>query len=177
MITNGTAAYGMYSRNVALPDVVGALNKAGFTNQDICMILSPAHPDAAAIHETNVFNAPKADSTMTARMIGWFSKFGAVVIPTVGLFVRSHAYLQALLSEQNVPSVSQGCRTLIGLGFSQDDAKRIGSRLSDVGALVYVSCKESEKALRVIELLRRTGAHEAASLKSVRAATAAAGMA
>ncbi len=172
MITDGTAAYGMYSRNVALPDVVGALNKAGFTNQDICMILSPAHPDAAAIHDANVFTARETDTTVTARMIDWFSRFGAVVIPTVGLFVRSHAYLQALLNEQNIPSLSQGCRTLIGLGFSQDDAKRLGSRLSDVGALIYVSCRESEKALRVIELLRRTGAHEAASLESLRAATA-----
>lgn len=174
MITNGTAAYGVYSRNVPLPEVVGALNQAGFTNQDICMILSPAHPDAAAIHDPNVFSATKVDSTLTARMIGWFSKFGAVVIPTVGLFVRSHAYLQVLLNEQSVPSLSQGCRTLIGLGFSQDEAKRLGSRLSDVGALVYVSCIESEKALGVIELLRRTGAHEAASLESLRAAGASA---
>lgn len=167
----------MYSRDVALPEVVSALNKAGFTNRDICMILSPAHPDAAPIHDANVFSSPRADRNLTSRMIDWFSKFGAVVIPTVGLFVRSHAYLQALLSDQNAPSLSQGCRTLVGLGFSQDDAKRIGSRLSDVGALVYVSCKESEKAPRVIELLRRTGAHEAASLESMRAATAAAGVA
>lgn len=167
----------MYSRDVALPEVVSALNKAGFTNRDICMILSPAHPDAAPIHDANVFSSPKADRNLTSRMIDWFSKFGAVVIPTVGLFVRSHAYLQALLSDQNAPSRSQGCRTLVGLGFSQDDAKRIGSRLSDVGALVYVSCKESEKAPRVIELLRRTGAHEAASLESMRAARAAAGVA
>ncbi|MGC2447795.1 MAG: hypothetical protein WA477_09125 [Candidatus Sulfotelmatobacter sp.] len=173
MISNGTAAYGMYSRHVALPDVVGALNKAGFTNQDICMVLSPAHPDAAAIRDTNVLSAQGSDSTVTARMIGWFSRFGAVIIPTVGLFVRSHAYLQALLNEQNVPALSQGCRTLVGLGFSPDDAKRLGSRLSDVGALIYVSCKESEKALGVIELLRRTGAHEAASLESLSAPRAA----
>ena len=46
MIANGTAAYGMYSRNTALPEVVCALNKAGFSSQDICMVLSPAHPDA-----------------------------------------------------------------------------------------------------------------------------------
>jgi len=170
MIANATAAYGMYSRNVALPEVVYALNKAGFTNQDICMVLSPAHPDAAALHDASVFNSQENDATLTARMIGWFSRFGAVVIPTVGLFVRSHAYLQAVLNEQNVPSLSQGCRTLIGLGFSQDDAKRLGSRISDVGALIYVRCKGSEKALGVIDLLRRTGAHEAASLRG--AATA-----
>lgn len=167
MITNGTAAYGMYSRHVALPDVVCALNKAGFTNQDICMVLSPAHPDAAALHDGSAFNAPGVDSTLTTRMIDWFSRFGAVVIPTVGLFIRSHAYFQALLAEQSVPSLSQGCRTLIDLGFSQDDAKRLGHRLCDVGALVYVSCKEGDKATSVIELLQSTGAQEAASFEKL----------
>jgi|SRR5215471_18002264 len=174
MIVNGTAAYGMYSRNVALPEVVCALNQAGFTNQDICMVLSPAHPDAAPLHDAGEFDAPEVERTMTARMINWFSRFGAVVIPTVGLFVRSNAYLEAFLDEQNVPSLSQGSRTLIGLGFSQDDAKRLGTRLSDVGALVYVSCKESDKAPGAIDLLRRTGAQEAAYVKSRKAVTAAA---
>jgi len=170
MHTNRTAAYGMYSRHVALPDVVCALNQAGFTNQDICMVLSPAHPDAAPIYDADALDVPNSDNTLSARMIDWFSKFGAVVIPTVGLFIRSQAYFQALLNEQNVPSLSQGCRTLIGLGFSQDDAKRLGHRLCDVGALIYVSCKESDKANRVIELLRRTGAQEAASVEKLVAA-------
>lgn len=174
MIANGTAAYGMYSRNVALPDVVGALNKAGFTNQDICMVLSPAHPDAAAVRDASMFNAAEADSTTTARMIDWFSRFGAVVIPTVGLFVRSQAFLQALLTEHNIPSLSGGSRTLVGLGFSRDDAKRLGHRLSDIGALVYVNCPESEKATRLIDLLRRTGALEAASLGILKAGSMAA---
>jgi hypothetical protein len=174
MITNGTAAYGMYSRNVALPEVVGALNKAGFTNQNICMVLSPAHPDAVAVRDASIFSAAGADSTVTARMIDWFSRLGAVVIPTVGLFVRSQAFLQALMAEQNIPSLSGGSRTLVGLGFSRDDAKRLGHRLSDVGALVFVTCPEGDNAVGVIELLRRTGAQEAASLDTIKAAAAAA---
>ena len=136
------------------------------------MVLSPAHPDAAPLHNAARFDAPEVDRTMTARMIDWFSRFGAVVIPTVGLFVRSHAYLQAFLDEQNVPSLSQGSKTLIGLGFSEDDAKRLGTRLSDVGALVYISCNESDKATGAIDLLRRTGAQEAACVKSHKAAAA-----
>jgi len=173
MMANGTAAYGMYSRHVALPEVVCALNQAGFTNQEICMVLSPAHPNAAPLHAASAFQVPEGDATLSARMIDWFSKFGAVVIPTVGLFIRSSAYFQALLDEQNVPSLSQGCRTLIGLGFSPDDAKRLGHRLCDFGALIYVSCKEGDKANRVIELLRRMGAQEAASVHKLTAAAAA----
>lgn len=173
MIANGTAAYGMYSRHVALPEVVCALNQAGFTNQEICMVLSPAHPSAAPIHDIDAFQPAEVDVTLSARMIDWFSKFGAVVIPTVGLFIRSNTYFQALHSDQNVPSLSQGCRALMGLGFSQDDARRLGHRLCDFGALIYVSCIESDKANRVIELMRRTGAQEAARVGRLTAAAAA----
>jgi hypothetical protein len=169
-----TAAYGMYPRSVALPDVVCALNQAGFGNEDICMVLSPAHPDAAPIRDASIFDVKGGESAISARMIGWFSEFGAVIIPTVGFFIRSQAFFRALLMEQNFPALSRGSRTLVGLGFSQDDAKRLGHELSDVGALVYVSCHEGSKADGAIELLRRTGAKEAARMASSKAPAAAA---
>lgn len=174
MPANGTAAYGMYARNIALPQVVCALNQAGFGNEDICMVLSPAHPDAAILRDATLFSAEQSNCSSGARMIGWFSEFGAVVIPTVGFFIRSRSFFQALLMEQNVPTMSRGSRTLLGLGFPQDEAKRLGTQLSDVGALVYVCCPESAKADGAIELLRQMGAREASSLGAVKASAVAA---
>lgn len=173
MICNGTAAYGMYTRNVALPEVVSALNRAGYHNESICMVLSPAHPDAGIFHDTTNYVAG-AGSATTARMIRWFSEFGAVVIPTVGVFIRSQAFLKALFTEKNSSALSRGSKTLVDLGFSADEAKRLGHQLCDVGALVYVSCAENAKAMSAIELLRRTGAQEAASLEAIQSAAAAA---
>lgn len=173
MISSGTAAYGMYSRNVALPKVVSALNRAGYHNENICMVLSPAHPDAGIFDDSTNCVAGVEDAT-TTRMIRWFSKFGAVVIPTVGVFIRSQAFLNALFTDKNSSSLSRGYRTLVDLGFSPDDAKRLGHQLSDVGALVYVSCAEKAKATSAIDLLRGAGAQEAASLDATQAAAAAA---
>lgn len=174
MSSNGTAAYGMYPRNVALPEVVYALNRAGFENEDICMVLSPAHPVATVVRDAQILDAKPEESATSARMIGWFSEFGAVVIPTVGFFIRSQAFFHALLIEQNFPAMSRGSRTLVGLGFSEDEAKRLGHQLCDVGAMVYVSCPENAKANSAIELLRRAGAREAAGLGMAKAAEAAA---
>jgi hypothetical protein len=171
MRVNRTAAYAMYPRTVALPEVVSALNEAGFEKEDICMVLSPAHPAATAAEDATIGDVARDQSAVSARMIGWFSELGAVVIPTVGFFIRSQAYFHDLLIEQNFPGLSRGSRTLLGLGFSQDEAKRLGRHLCDVGALVYVSCKET-KADRAIELLRRAGAKEAASLGMAHAARA-----
>jgi hypothetical protein len=164
----------MYPRNVALPEVVYSLNRAGFGNQDICMVLSPAHPVASTVRDAKITDVGKGDSASGARMIGWFSEFGAVVIPTVGLFIRSQAFFRALVTEQNFSSMSRGSRTLVDLGFSENEAKRLGHQLCDVGALVYVSCEERGNAACAIELLRRAGAKEAAGLGMARAAEAAA---
>src|SRR6266566_3607454 len=118
MSANETAAYGMYPRNVALPDVVCALNQAGFQKEDICMVLSPAHPVATVVGDAKLGDVEREDSATSARMIGWFSEFGAVVIPTVGLFIRSQAFFRALLVEETFPALSRGSRTLMDLGFS-----------------------------------------------------------
>src|ERR1700733_11046395 len=174
MSVNGTAAYAVYPRNVALPEVVSALNEAGFEDKDICMVLSPAHPVATGVGDAKIAGIEREESASNARMIGWVSKFGAVVIPTVGFFTRSQAFLKALLAEENFPALSRGSRTLLGLGFSEDEAKRLGQQLCDVGALVYVSCREGAKADGAVELLRRAGAREAAGLGIAHAAAAAA---
>jgi hypothetical protein len=162
----------MYPRNIALPEVVDALNCAGFDNEDICMVLSPAHPDATVVRDAKITDPGNEENATSARMIGWFSKFGAVVIPTVGFFIRSQAFFHALVAEQNFPAMSRGSRTLLGLGFGEDEAKRLGHQLCDVGAMVYVSCQESSKANSAIELLRRAGAREAAGLRMAKVAEA-----
>jgi hypothetical protein len=141
---------------------VCALNEAGFGKEDICMVLSPAHPDAAS-----VFQSEATKDSVSARMIDWFSKFGAVFIPTVGFFIRSEVFMGALSSEQNTPTLSRGSGTLLGLGYPQEEAKRLGRELSDFGALVYVSCSESSRE-GAIKLLRDMGAREAASLAAAK---------
>jgi hypothetical protein len=174
MIMNSSAAYGMFSRTATLSEIVAALNRAGFGKEDICMVLSPAHPDAAAVSDANLLDAKSSERNTCARMIRWFCGLGAVVIPTVGFFARSQAFLNALVTEHNIPSLSRGSRTLLGLGFSPDDAKRLGNQLADVGALVYVACKGSASAADgAMQLMRNTGAREAATLQQFHTAAAA----
>lgn len=169
MPASASAAYGMYPRNAALPDIVRKLSRAGFEKQDICMVLSPTHPMAMVVRDARIGVDEPDDS---ARMIGWFSEFGAVVIPAVGFFVRSPEFLCALMREQDDPGLFGGSRTLASLGFSSADAQRLHHDLGDAGALVYVTCPESSKAESATELLRSMGACEVASLETSRAAAA-----
>ena len=158
------AAYGIYSQDVVLTDIVRNLNQAGFENEDICMMLSPQHPIATAVREASLFRGEKEASASTASLIGWLSEFGAVLIPTVGFFIRSQAFFHALMTGQEAPSLCGNTRTLVGLGFSEEDAGKFEDELERLGVLVYVSCNEGAKTLWAREVLRHTGAREAATL-------------
>jgi hypothetical protein len=174
MPVNTGAAYGIYAHDVALPTIVNTLNRAGFENEDICLVLSATHPIASVVRHANIFNDDRDHGAASARMIGWFSEFGAVVIPTVGFFIRSQAYLHALVTEQNSSGYCGRTGTLAGLGFSADDADKLDEKLCDLGAMVYISCDEGAKAEWAMELLRHTGAQDAARLQSAQAFMAAA---
>jgi hypothetical protein len=164
MASSPAAAYGMFSQNVALNDIVHTLNQAGFDNQDICMMLSPTHPIASLVRDANLFNSERESSAVTAGLIGWLSEFGAVMIPTVGFFIRSQAFFHALMVSREDPAVFGNARALVGLGFSEHEAERFENHVRHFGALVYVSCGESAKSLWAREVLHNTGAEEAATL-------------
>ncbi len=164
MALSTAAAYGIYSHDVALTDIVRNLNQAGFENEDICMMLSPAHPIASIVRDANLFNTEKEASAVTAGLIGWLSEFGAVLIPSVGFFIRSQAFFHALMVAREAPALCGNARTLVGLGFSEEEAERFEDRLEDLGVLVYVSCAEGAKTLWAREVLRHMGAQEAATL-------------
>lgn len=165
MALNSTAAYGVYSQDIALTDIVRNLNQAGFENEDICLMLSPSHPIALMVRDASLFNVEKETSAVTAGLIGWLSEFGAVLIPSVGFFIRSQMFLHALMVAREAPALCGNARTLVGLGFSEREAERFEDQLRRLGVFVYVSCAEGAKTLWACEVLRHTGAHEAATLE------------
>lgn len=164
MAVKCNAAYGLYSQEAALNTVVHTLNQAGFANEDICMMLSPTHPIATLIKDASLFNSACESNALTASLIGWLSEFGAVMIPTVGFFIRSQAYLHALMVSHDSPALCGNTRTLAGLGFSDDEAERFERLLRQQGVMVYVSCAENARTAWAREVLRHTGAHEASTL-------------
>lgn len=163
-VNAAAAAYGIYSQDIALTDVVRDLNQAGFDNEDICMMLSPAHPIASMVRDASLFNSEKEAGAVAAGLIGWLSEFGAVLIPTVGFFIRSQAFFHALMVAREGPALCGNARTLVELGFSEAQAERFEDQIDDLGVLVYVSCAEGAKTLWAREVLRHTGAQEAATL-------------
>src|SRR5580658_607066 len=165
MTESTTAAYGFYPQDIALTDVVRNLNLAGFENESICMMLSPGHPIASIVRDASLFNVEKEASAVTAGLIGWLSEFGAVLIPTVGFFIRSQAFFHTLMVAREAPALCGNAKTLMGLGFSEREAQKYEDQLDRLGVLVYISCANGAKTDWAREVLRHTGAKEAATLE------------
>jgi hypothetical protein len=162
---NAAAAYGVYANDVELVDVVRTLNQAGFANENICLMLAPTHPIATIVRDGNILNQEREASVVTEGLIGWLSEFGAVVIPSVGFFIRSQAFFHALMVARDAPALCGNSRTLAGLGFSAHEAMRFESQLQCTGFLVYVTSLEIAKVRWALELFRITGAQERATLE------------
>jgi hypothetical protein len=163
MPMNSPGAYGMYAQDAQLEQVMLSLNQSGFDKQDICMMVSPSHPLAKVLRQGQVLN-PDRESGIAAGLMRWLLEFGAVMVPTVGFFIRSQAFLRALVTGKDSASLCGKSRALVGLGFSEYDAERFESQLRDVGVLVYVACPEKANAACALEVLRKTGAREPALL-------------
>lgn len=159
------AAYGVYPDAVQVSEVVRTLNGAGFENEHICLMLAPTHPIATIVRDANILNQERAASVVTAGLIGWLSEFGAVLIPSIGFFIRSQAFLHALLVARDAPALCGNSRTLAGLGFPDSDAVRFEAQLHQTGFLVYVASLEIARVQWALELFRSTGAEESSTLE------------
>ena len=141
------AAYGMYGNDVVLHQVVRTLNQSGFDKQDMCIVVSPKHPIAALMRGAKVLTAQTEGGAITAKLIGWLMKFGAVMIPTVTEFVSSPAFHRAMMGmgRKDSPAVYSHLKALVGLGFSEDDAVRFEQELREWGSIgVRVVFRERE---------------------------------
>ncbi len=165
MAVNAPAAYGVYSDHISLQQVVQTLNQSGFDNDQICLMLWPRHPVARVVRAANIFNGEPERNASTVVLMRWLMKLGAVIIPTVGFFIRSRAFLHDLVMTADSPGLSGNSRTLVGLGFAEDDAERLEREFRQMGVLLYVACPEKARTAQAVEILRQAGASRAAMLE------------
>jgi len=162
-----SAAYGVFPEDVPVTDMVHALNDGGFNKEHICLMLARTHPISTVVRQAGMRNADREASAVAAELIEWLSEFGAVVIRSFGFFIRSQMFLRALVTAREAPALCGSSETLIGLGFSEEEAERLEDQLCQARVLVYVACSESAKAMWARKLFLRIGALETAELDLV----------
>jgi hypothetical protein len=168
MTSKKTAVFGIYrSRNHA-ENAVDRIAKAGFSQNDISVLL----PDVQSTKEFAHEKATKAPEGTAAGVttggaiggtLGLLAGIGVLAIPGLGPFIAAGPIMASLAGLGVGGAVGGLVGALVGMGIPEYEAKRYEGRVKDGGVLLSVHCDTSEEITRAKALLKETGAEDISS--------------
>jgi hypothetical protein len=168
-VENRAAAYGFFPPESQLENVVRALNHAGFESTNLCLLLTADHPIAERVRNSRM-QAARAPvlGTDPEQILAWRSRYGAVVISEIGLFVGSSDFLHVLALPENLLRPERVSELFGMFGISPSEAARYRSPLRRNAAFILVSCEHEAHSEWARELLSAMGAEGASLLGAIR---------
>jgi hypothetical protein len=184
MAGKNTAVFGIYKSSAQAERAVDVLGSAGFSYNDISVLLPDNQSSKEFAHEKNT-KAPEGTTTGVATggvvggTLGLLAGIGALAIPGLGPFIAAGPIMASLAGLGVGGAVGGLIGALVGMGIPEYEAKRYEGRVKDGGVLLSVHCDTSDEISRAKDLLKQTGAEDisssgekAASTHKVRTGTA-----
>jgi hypothetical protein len=168
MAGKNTAVFGIYKSSAQAELAVDRILTAGFSNNDISVLLPDSRSSKEFAHEKNT-KAPEGTTTgvttggVVGGTLGLLAGIGALAIPGVGPFIAAGPIMGALAGLGVGGAVGGLIGALVGMGIPEYEAKRYEGRVKDGGVLLSVHCDTSDEITRAKELLKMTGAEDIAS--------------
>jgi len=168
MAEKKTAVFGIYQTRNEAERSVDHLLSAGFSNDDISVLLPDNQGTKEFAHEKNT-KAPEGTTTGVAAggaiggTMGLLAGIGALAIPGVGPFIAAGPIMGALAGLGVGGAVGGLIGALVGMGIPEFEAKRYEGKLKEGGVLLSVHCDTSEEIDRAKDLLKQTGAQDISS--------------
>ena len=173
MAGKNTAVFGIYKTRSEAEQAVDRLMAAGFTNNDISVLMADKSSSKEFAHEKNT-KAPEGATTgagtgaLLGGGLGWLVGIGALAIPGLGPFIAAGPIMAALAGAGVGGAVGGLTGALIGMGIPEYEAKRYEGRVKDGGILLSVHSDNSDETKRAKEILERTGAQDISSTGEAR---------
>ena len=168
MAGKNTAAFGIYPSNAAAEAAVDQLVAAGFSNQDVSVLMADRKGSKDFAAEKNT-KAPEGATTgagvggAVGGTLGLLAGIGALAIPGVGPLIAAGPIMGALAGLGAGGAVGGLVGALVGLGIPEYEAKRYEGRVKDGGVLLSVHCDSSNEVSRAKDILKATGADDISS--------------
>jgi hypothetical protein len=166
--TKNVAVFGIYKTVGLAERAVDRLSGAGFSQNDISVLLPDSQSTKEFAHEKNT-KAPEGTATgvttggVVGGTLGLLAGIGALAIPGLGPFIAAGPIMAALAGLGVGGAVGGIIGALVGMGIPEYEAKRYEGRLKDGGVLLSVHCDTSGEISRAKEILTGTGAEDIAS--------------
>jgi hypothetical protein len=168
MAGKNTAVFGIYKDSALAERAVDRIIAAGFSNNDISVLLPDSQSSKEFAHEKNT-KAPEGTATgvttggVVGGTLGLLAGIGALAIPGIGPFIAAGPIMGALAGLGVGGAVGGLIGALVGMGIPEYEAKRYEGRVKEGGVLLSVHCDTSEEISRAKDLLKDTGAEDIAS--------------
>lgn len=168
MDSKNTAVFGIYKSETHAEQAVDRLAAAGFSHNDISVLLPDNQSSKEFAHEKNT-KAPEGTTTGVATggaiggTLGLLAGIGALAIPGVGPFIAAGPIMGALAGLGVGGTVGGLVGALVGMGIPEYEAKRYEGRVKEGGVLLSVHCDTSDEISRAKDLLTATGAEDISS--------------
>lgn len=168
MAGKNTAAFGIFPTRSAAESAVDRLTAAGFSDQDVSVLMSDKSSSRDFAAEKNT-KAPEGTTTgvgiggTVGGTLGLLAGIGALAIPGVGPLIAAGPIMGALAGLGVGGAVGGLVGALVGMGIPEYEAKRYEGHVNDGGILVSVHCDSSEEISRAKDLLKAAGGEDIAS--------------
>ena len=168
MAGKNTAVFGIFQSRATAEKAVDQLNAAGFSNNDISVLMSDKHSSQEFAHEKNTKAPEGATTGVTAGgaiggTLGLLAGIGALAIPGVGPLIAAGPIMASLAGLGIGGAVGGLVGALVGLGIPEYEAKRYEGRVKEGGILLSVHCNSSDEISKAKDILKQTGAEDIAS--------------
>lgn len=168
MAGKNKAVFGIYKSSAHAERAVDEIAAAGFSHNDISVLLPDNMSSKEFAHEKNT-KAPEGTTTGVATggvvggTLGLLAGIGALAIPGVGPLIAAGPIMGALAGVGVGGAVGGLIGALVGMGIPEYEAKRYEGRVKNGGVLLSVHCDTSDEIKRAKALLERTGAEDISS--------------
>lgn len=168
MAGKNTAAFGIYKDRATAETAVDRLLAAGFSNDDVSVLMSDSSGSKDFATEKNT-KAPEGTTTgvgvggAVGGTLGLLAGIGALAIPGVGPLIAAGPIMAGLAGLGIGGAVGGLVGALVGMGIPEYEAKRYEGRVKDGGILLSVHCNTSEEISKAKDILKATGAEDIAS--------------
>ena len=168
MAGKNTAAFAIFPTRPAAESAVDRLIAAGFSNQDVSVLMSDKDSAREFATEKNT-KAPEGTATgvgvggVVGGTLGLLAGIGALAIPGVGPLIAAGPIMAGLAGLGVGGAVGGLVGALVGMGIPEYEAKRYEGRVKDGGILVSVHCDNSGWTRKAKDILKHAGAEDISS--------------
>src|SRR5579863_6866133 len=162
------SVFGIYQNEKQAERTVDDLMAAGFSNDDISVLLPDNKGTRDFAHDKSTKAPEGAAAGVTTGgaiggTLGLLAGIGALAIPGVGPFIAAGPIMGALAGLGAGGAVGGLIGALVGMGMPEYEAKRYEGRVKAGGVLLSVHCDTSDEISLAKELLKATGAEDISS--------------